>query len=328
MATSKPRARKVAPVPTSAMEAYKALQKSLQIRAVSEDEDDTTTAEEIDFLHSNQAPLLSASVKFAMTEISLAERLGCVSKVAGKRYFAFERRTASETFLSRPVNEDLFSDDLVPVLALFETLENAQTHEELNASLSAWDSNLLQKTLYSMAMSFCCAIDIQKTGDKKTPGTFFEYFVAYLISRRLRVNPVRRVEISSRGINISLPTDFIFEPGHRLRNLHVPVKTSTRERVIQVWAHQRVIDGTLGQGRYLGTPVILTETKLDKKKMEVVEICLPEQWQIYQGHISQLSRIYYLDLPQPYMDLNTKLPPISVKPFAEFFFESDALVGV
>ncbi|MGZ3184709.1 MAG: hypothetical protein ACXU8N_19920 [Telluria sp.] len=310
------------------MEAYKALQKSLQIRAVSEDDDDASIAEEIDFLHSNQAPLLSAAVKFAMTEIALAERVQCISKVPGKQYFAFERRTSSETFLSRPVNQDLFSDDLVPVVKLFDILEGQLSHDELSAALAAWDPILLQKTLYSMAMAFCSAIDIQKTGDKKTPGTFFEYFVAYLMSRRLRVNPVRRVEISSRGVNISLPTDFIFDPGSKLRKLHVPVKTSTRERVIQVWAHQRVIDGTLGQGRYLGTPVILTETKLDKKKLEVVEICLPEQWQIYQGHISQLSAIYYLDLPQPYKELNNKLPPIAVKPFAQFFFESDALVGV
>jgi hypothetical protein len=310
------------------MEAYKALQKSLQIRATNNDEEDTSSAGEIDFLHSNQAPLLTAAVKFAMTEIALAERIQCISKVPGKQYFAFEQRTGNETFLSRPVNQDLFSDDLTPVLQLFDLLESSASHAELSTALQKWDHGLLHKTLYSMAMAFCCAIDIQKTGDKKTPGTFFEYFVAFIMSRRLRVNPVRRVEISSRDLNISLPTDFIFDAGKKFRKLHVPVKTSTRERVIQVWAHQRVIDGTLGQGRYLGTPVILTETKLDKKKLEVVEICLPEQWQIYQGHISQLSRVYYLDLPQPYKDLNNKLPPIAVKPFAEFFFESDALVGV
>ena len=177
-----------------------------------------------------------------------------------------------------------------------------------------------------MTMAFCCAIDLQKSGDRKTPGTFFEYFVAYMFSRRLRINPVGRVEITSHGTRISLPTDFIFDPGPKYRKFHVPAKTSTRERIIQVWAHQRVIDGTLGQGRFLGTPVILTETKLDKKKLEVIEICLPLQWQIYQAHISQLTRIYYLDVPQPYVMLNDVVPPINVRPFAEFFLESESFV--
>ena len=179
-----------------------------------------------------------------------------------------------------------------------------------------------------MVMAFCCAIDIQKSGDKKTPGTFFEYFIGYLFSRRLKANPVRRVEIHMRDKKVPLTTDFLFDPKVRYA-LHVPVKTSTRERIIQVWAHQRVLDSTQGANLYRGTPVLMTETKLDKKTLEVVEICLPEQWRVYQGHISQLTRVYYLDLPQPYKALNQAFPhSITVKPFAEFFLEADALVSV
>lgn len=124
---------------------------------------------------------------------------------------------------------------------------------------------------------------------------------------------------------MSLPTDFIFNLGEEKPKFHVPVKTSTRERIIQVWAHQRVLDGVYGTGRFLGTPVILNETKTDKSKQEVIEICLPDQWKIYQMHIAHLKRVYYLDVPQAYGNLNSGVASIAVKPFGDFFAELDLL---
>lgn len=313
--------------PSTAIEAYKRLQKSLnRASQVSVVTGERVPLGEIDFLDAGHSLMLRTAIEIAFSEISTVERAICTSKVPGKNYFVFKKATSSESFVSRPVNEALFSDDLESVRLLFDTLDAGFSPDDLRRRLNSWSVELLQKTLYSMTIAFCCAIDIQKSGDRKTPGTFFEYVVAYMFSRRLRINPVRRVEITSQGTKISLPTDFIFDPGPQHRKFHVPAKTSTRERIIQVWAHQRVIDGTLGQGRFLGTPVIMTETKLDKEKLEVIEICLPLQWQIYQAHISQLTRIYYLDVPQPYVALNDVMPPIKVRPFAEFFLESESLV--
>ncbi len=123
----------------------------------------------------------------------------------------------------------------------------------------------------------------------------------------------------------TLPTDYIFNLGRERAKFHLPIKVSTRERIIQVWAHQRVLDGVYGTGRFLGTPVILTETKTDKKRREVIEICLPDQWRIYQMHIAQLKRIYYLDVPVTYERLNDVFPPLNVKPFGLFFEEADTL---
>jgi hypothetical protein len=127
-------------------------------------------------------------------------------------------------------------------------------------------------------------------------------------------------------MNTTLPTDFIFDLGPGRAKFHLPVKISTRERVIQVWAHQRVLDGVYGTGRILGTPVILTETKTDKRTRLVTEICLPDQWLIYQMHIAQLKRVYYLDLPIAYEQLNTVFPPLRVREFGHFFTEFDSLI--
>jgi hypothetical protein len=114
--------------------------------------------------------------------------------------------------------------------------------------------------------------------------------------------------------------------GPRKAKFHLPIKTSTRERVIQVWAHQRVLDGVYGTGRFLGTPVILAETKTDSKSKKVVEICLPDQWLIYQMHIAQLKRVYYLDVPVPYARLAGAFPRLYVRAFGDFFHEVDTLI--
>ena len=139
------------------------------------------------------------------------------------------------------------------------------------------------------------------------------------------MNPTTRIQVLNLDMDTSLPTDFIFNLGKDRPKFHLPIKTSTRERVIQVWAHQRVLDGVFGTGRFLGTPVILAETKTDSVKREVIEICLPDQWRIYQMHIAQLKRIYYLDVPATYVKLNDVFPPITVKSFGHFFFEADSL---
>jgi hypothetical protein len=67
----------------------------------------------------------------------------------------------------------------------------------------------------------------------------------------------RRRRIETRGSEATLRTDFVFDLGPNRAKFHLPVKVSTRERVIQVWAHQRVLDGVYDTGRFLGTPVIL-----------------------------------------------------------------------
>ena len=97
--------------------------------------------------------------------------------------------------------------------------------------------------------------------------------------------------------------------------------------MVQVWAHQRVIDGVYGVGRFKGILVVLTETKLDTRTLQVVEICLPNQWQVYQMFIAQLTRVYYLDLPDRYANLGEGYPRIAVKELGMFFEEKALLVG-
>jgi hypothetical protein len=245
--------------------------------------------------------------------LSTARREPLRSLIPGKEYFAF--RIGEK--LSRAVNTAQFAGDA----RKWTSFDTAAAKRDL----SRFTPDELTRIIYSVAISFCCYIDLTKSRDQKTPGTFFEYLVSHLFAWMLQVNPTTRIQVLNLDMETTLPTDFIFNLGKDRPKFHLPIKTSTRERVIQVWAHQRVLDGVFGTGRFLGTPVILAETKTDAVKREVIEICLPEQWRIYQMHIAQLKRIYYLDVPATYLKLNDVFPPITVKSFGHFFFETDTL---
>lgn len=246
--------------------------------------------------------------------LSNLERVPLTSDVPGKNYFAFGKLNK----LSRPVNPLLFTEDM----SLIEKVILCISEDRL-IELSP---NQITACCYTIAISFCCVIDINKNGDKKTPGTFFEFFICHLFSIKLGINPRKQVEVLNLDMNTTLPTDNIFDLGINKPKIHLPIKTSTRERVIQVWAHQRVLDGVYGTGRFLGTLVCLSETKLDIDKRKVIEICLPDQWRVYQLFISQMKRIYYLDVPDKYSVLNETFPRIHVKPFGEFFYEFEDLL--
>ncbi|ETT53065.1 hypothetical protein C162_07419 [Paenibacillus sp. FSL R7-269] len=245
--------------------------------------------------------------------LSSVNRVPLLSLIPEKRYFVFQNEKKN----SRAINLDLFLEDISAV-------ENTIKHL-INNELGSTSPEEITKALYTMAISFCAVIDLGKSGDQKTPGTFFEYFASHWFAQTLLVQPQKSIRVLNLDRDASLPTDYIFDLGDNRPKIHLPVKTSTRERVIQVWAHQRVLDGVYGTGRFLGMLVCLSETKTDQKKLEVTDICLPEQWRAYQLFIAQLYRVYYLDAPSKYLALNNVFPPINVKTLGEFFYEVHSL---
>lgn len=245
-----------------------------------------------------------------LTDTKQCKTVALTSKVHDKTYFAFAE-ASSGAKLSRSVNADLFDPDALAHINFFRAGKLAEVETATRAKL-----------LYTMALSVMAAVDLVTSGDQKTPGTFFEYFIGHMLSREFGANPRTQVEVLHlEEERSSLPTDFIFDLKSP-RRFHVPVKTSTRERAIQVFAHQRVLDGVHGQGTFKGLLVCFAETKQDKKKLEVIEICLPKQWVLYQKHIAAMHRFYYFDVPAKYAALTTGDPPMAVKQFASFFDEA------
>ncbi|MCX6879535.1 MAG: hypothetical protein NTW21_37880 [Verrucomicrobia bacterium] len=243
---------------------------------------------------------IRAMIKAADTVLSKCDRLPLTSTIPGKAYFALEGKSGLR---SRPINSSLFA-------SLQESADRFL--DILNGNRRAHSSDDITAAVYTVAVACCAAIDVISKSDRKTQGTLFEWLCAALIRATLRVCPTRSLEVLNLDLRGKLPTDFIFDMGSEKPKFHLPVKTSTRERIIQVWAHQRVLDGVYGAGRFLAMPIILTETKLDAKTLAVTEICLPWQWRLYQMHIASLWNVCYLDAPGEYLKLNNVFPPVRV----------------
>lgn len=251
-----------------------------------------------------------------MTQIPLTSR----ATAAGKNYVVFSLNGK----YSRPVNIDLYNEGNGitenGVSLVVEFWNNVKAHR-----IADQPAHAITAALYTICMNYCCCADLV-TGVKSNSGDYFEKLVGHLYSMHLQVNPTNQMNaVELDGESISLPTDFIFDLGGGKPKFHVPAKTSTRERVVEVWAQQRVLDGAFGVGRFLCLLTAIGETNFYSKDMSVALTCVPNQWINYQLFIAQIKRAYYLDVPGKYEELNNRFPRIHVKEFGEFFHESDNL---
>jgi hypothetical protein len=181
---------------------------------------------------------------------------------------------------------------------------------------------------YSVAYGVFGAHDVNEVG-RKASATFFEILIGHIVARAIGISPRRKVRIpeSPDDDPAYLPTDYLFDPGPKNRKIHLPIKTSTRERAVQAWVHQLVLERIFGTGSYRGVLVVASETKRDTRTGEVIEICVPRQLQMFQARVTEMSRVYYLDPPRPYLDLANAHPTsVNVKPFGDALVELQELL--
>ncbi len=235
-----------------------------------------------------------------------------ISGVPGKLYFTY----AKDSVIARPVNSSLFLTDPNLVSALW--------NRWLDDAISPHDFARLS---YTAALAPCLAMEIFDRQNKKGPATYFECYIGHLFAKSLHTNPTKRVRLPVQGRDVLMTMDYLFDVEFAGRKVHLPVKMSTRERVVQGWAHQRLLDAAYGDGAFRGIMVLFSETKLDSRSLEVVEICVPDQWLVYQTLLAKMDRIYYFDIPTRYKALTNDYPEvISIQPFGEFFTEIEAVL--
>lgn len=254
--------------------------------------------------------LIQVSLEFLRDE---CEIIDVKSKVEGKNYGSFVRKNTN--LLSRPVNLELFENNVGQIVKNWTKWINGDREVMKSPSLS-----------YTMVTAYCVASDLFDRNNKKGPATYFENFVGHLFAREFDVNPIKKATIPITGQSVRLTMDFLFDLGKKKPKIHLPVKMSTRERVVQAWAHQRLLDAAFGNGVYKGILVVHSETKLDLVNRDVVEICVPDQWLAYQSLLAKMHRIYYFDIPERYSKLTKEHPEIQLKHFSEFFTEKDVIL--
>jgi hypothetical protein len=251
--------------------------------------------------------LVLTSLKFLASDCQLVD---LKSMVSGKKYVGF-RGNDGRTAVSRPANASLFIPDANKV--------NSKWENWMNGKLPDSD---LSAMAYTVALAPCLAMEIFDRANKKGPATYFEYLIGHLVSKEIGTPPSKQVQVPVREYPshaVRLTMDFVFNLSDNHR-LHLAIKMSSRERVLQAWSHQRILDSAFGVGRYTGLLVVFSETKLDSRSLEVVEICVPNQWLAYQSYLGTLDRIYYFDIPGRYAELTANFPKlIKLRHFGEFF---------
>ena len=234
------------------------------------------------------------------------QKLGMTSKVKGKEYIAFK----SGDRMSRPFNSALYLEDS-------SALELASEFINCPTTLSAEEAT---RAAYTISMSVIGANEVSGVG-RKASATFFEVLIGHMVATSLGMNPSKKVKMPENPRAL-LPTDYVFDLGPGKPKIHLPIKTSTRERVVQAWVHQLVLKTIFGSKVYRGMLVVISETKGASKTQVVTEICIPGQIKLFQSRIVELDRMYYLDPPQQYLALSNAEPtPIEVRPFGDFFAE-------
>ena len=256
------------------------------------------------------ADLVGTSLRFLTAQ---CHQIELNSSVYRKDYIAFTK----DDIVSRPVNCRYFVGDPQAVTDNWQAL-----------SRGSLDHSAFDWMTYTTALAPCLAMELFDRNNKKGPATYFECFVGHLIAKYLGSEPTKKATLSVGGESRRMTMDFLFETEGDAPNIHLPVKMSTRERVVQAWAHQRLLDSAFGEQHYKGIMVLFSETKLDSRSHEVVEICVPDQWLIYQELLSKMDGIYYFDLPVRYRELTETFPAtIKIKPFWNLVNEIEQVVG-
>ncbi|WP_058867016.1 hypothetical protein [Chloracidobacterium thermophilum] len=247
------------------------------------------------------------SLTFLVNE---CKQIDLVSRVPGKEYFSFSK----DNVVARPANKKFFLIRPDMVSRLWKRWQ-AETITPVEFG----------QLTYTVALAPCLAMEIFDRQNKKGPATFFECYVGHLFARAVDVNPTKRARLPVHGQHVLMTMDFLMDIGGK--KVHLPVKMSSRERVVQAWVHQRLLNEAYGSNAYQGILILFSETKLDSRSLEVVEICVPDQWLVYQSFLARMNCIYYFDVPVRYQELTQQFPDlISIKQFGDFFSEKEKIL--
>jgi hypothetical protein len=235
--------------------------------------------------------------------------------------------------VSRPVRPDLYIED---------STELAAAYDELTAMLGDpqnWPQGtdtLANKVTYTRVLSVACCFDLWQRSSRKTPGTFFEILMASLLQQVIPTAAftkhiplaalLRDPDVAADGEpavlsgdddeseKSSVSTDLVMGVPGRAGGLVIPLKITTRERIVQPFAHQRILDAAFGEGSFQSMIVCISETQLDDKTQSVKQVCVPGTVKLFQKYLAPVAALYYCDIPQRYgaADMQKIVPVRSV----------------
>lgn len=244
--------------------------------------------------------------------------------------------------ISRPYRTDLF----IYLVPQFKT-EAALFMADMQAS--RLDPDRFDRVMYTAVTAFCLCYDIWKPKSRKTPGTFFEilmgsaaaiYFPYATLTKHVPIPGLPAAEVvdlvesdptneedddveAIQGNSVS--TDLVLTNPQTGRSAVIPLKITTRERIVQPFAHQRILDSAL-PGKFSSFIACISEVQRDDKTQTVKQVCVPGTVALFQKHLAQVDGLYYCDIPLRYARPDVGAV-ISVKPLHQLFVDVGAHLG-
>jgi hypothetical protein len=196
----------------------------------------------------------------------------------------------------RPIRTDIYINDPGVFLNTWKGFIDG-----MDPSRKKVDFDRIDHAVYTLTQSFSALIDLFKPGSRKTPGTFLEIIIGMILTEVSGLKMEKQIPVP--GESYKIPTDIVLiQPvGSVKPNLVVPIKITTRERIVQPFVHQRILDAVYGEKKYESILVMVSELQRDDEGAHGLnEICVPNQISLYQKYLGRLSGMYYLDVPNAY----------------------------
>lgn len=241
--------------------------------------------------------------------------------------------------LSRPYRPDLF-------IANPERFAAESELFVLDIAKAGGNPTRFDQVVYTTVTAFCLCYDVWKPKSRKTPGTFFEVLIGS--AARLRFPnlaltkhiPIRDIPIAEPVDALidleleggddevaavkgdSLSTDLVLTDPRTKKGAVIPLKITTRERIVQPFAHQRILDSAFPD-QFASFLACMSEVQRDDKTQTVKQVCVPGTVALFQKHLANLNGLYYCDIPLRYAraDLGAV---IAVKPLHSLFDDVEA----
>lgn len=248
--------------------------------------------------HCKDAILIAHRMLFANSKF---QHFGNLRTAPGTEYYSFFDNGA----ISRPIRPDLYVSDEQHLLKM---LDEAFTPDLLSPAH-------LNYLIYTSVMSVASCFDLWKPGSRKTPGTFFEIFIASLVKRLLpNAQLSKHISLTNDAhANLFAPnapeaenstrisTDLVVTNPNNRKSVVLALKITTRERIVQPYAHQRILEAAFPPGQYRSLIVCISETQQEKTLQAVNHICTPGPIKLYQRHLATVSGLLYCDIPTRYL---------------------------
>ena len=200
---------------------------------------------------------------------------------------------------SRPIRNDLMLINVDD----FEDIANEFIKNLSDLNYSSGEGKLAAtKVIYTSVMAVAACFDLWKPGSRKTPGTYFEVLMGGVFNSFLPECGMQKfipIYDENNQVTSNVSTDLVVFDPKATKGAVIPLKITTRERIVQPYAHQRILDSRY-PGRFRSFLTCISETQLVLKSKSVNQICVPGTVKLYQEHLSELSGIYYADIPQRY----------------------------